>query len=318
MSGWLASATAFLDDTFDQVVAKVNEAQSEIASEQEKFATSIQASSSGTSDGELLLPWETDQEDLQILSNDVMERILKLSVTEENFTEIPQYLNDKSIAPTFNFQTFVPIALRLMELDPNLARMHAKLMPHMNEEDFWSHYHFRIMYTRATVGLDGEAIKAGPLGSLEEDQIPIFQPAHIKAHITHNSSATNIVDTSTEVDLTEEQQEELTAKKRRDEEAALAAEVEAELLGEDLDLDDLDDMSGADLDDLDDLDALEELEAEENASCEQKKGAESTKSISSNMEEEDTDDIDNDLGGLSMDDLDAAIEAELLSPSPKK
>jgi len=59
----------------------------------------------------------------------------QLSVTEENFLVPPVLLtHPHPSTPQFNFQAFVPLALRLMELDPNLARMHSKLMPSMEEE----------------------------------------------------------------------------------------------------------------------------------------------------------------------------------------
>ena len=71
----------------------------------------------------VVLPWETDDEELAILSQDVMERVLSLSLTEQNFTEVPPKLD---LIP-FVFTDNVATAMRLLALDANLARMHAKV-----------------------------------------------------------------------------------------------------------------------------------------------------------------------------------------------
>ena len=336
MSSWFASVSQFVDDTFDNVLRQVNDAQSELEEERTKFAREVALPNVAASQ-EVSLPWETDREDLEILSNDAMEQMLKLSVTEENFTVPPLLLNEEN-SPNFDFNAFVPVALRLLELDPNLASMHAKLMPKMEEVQFWKHYHYRIYYLRSAIGLDGQAAKLGSFGSQRQDDVPIFAPEyHPPAQTNDINSA--LTDTDAKVfentapivhaaPLTEAEQLEAAAKQRRQEEAALAAEVEAELLGEGFDLDDLDaDIDAGDLADLDgslaDFDALEaELDKDDGLG----------KAVLDPKNCED-DDIDSNLGVLTLDeldevearvghssgavdDLDAAIEAELAMSPP--
>ena len=114
-----------------------------------------------------------------------MERVLNLSMAEANFTEEPKLL--AKVELDFDFQTFVPVALKLMQLDPNLARMHARLMPRMEEETFWRNYYYRIQYLRARVGLDGEAMKKGPLGTCKEEDAVIHSPDILPPSTTKKS-----------------------------------------------------------------------------------------------------------------------------------
>ena len=380
MSGWLSNLTEFVDNTFDNVLQRVNSARSEIETEQAKFATQVAAERRGidsSSTESLLLPWETDKEELQILSNDAMERMLKLSVTEENFTVAPRQLKNVSSSgssssssssnntiaadvPNFDFTSFVPVALRLLELDPNLGQMHAKLMPSMNEEVFWCHYHYRIMYLRASIGLDGPQAKTGALGNQKEEDVTIFMPQYrppaspssgsnnrVEMAILARSASASSVGASSgggggsttlsggaaastsKAEPTEEEKELAAAKLRRAEEAALAAEVEAELLGEDLDLDlDLDDLDYINEEDfagLDGLDALNELEDSDKDRNRDDDNDEKSKAktiakvpvlsvtprktlgseIGADLAEED--DIDSNLGGLTMDELEDMV-----------
>ena len=114
----------------------------------------------------LLLPWETDDESKAILSQALMEDILSLSLADMNFTEIPP--DDILSLIEFDFEQFIAIALRLLKLDSNLARMHAKLSPRMKEELFWQLYHFRIMFLRVKIGFDNNDVIQRYLGRENE------------------------------------------------------------------------------------------------------------------------------------------------------
>jgi len=41
MSGWFSQVSQFMDDTFDTVMKQVNDAQSELQQEQQKFASEV-------------------------------------------------------------------------------------------------------------------------------------------------------------------------------------------------------------------------------------------------------------------------------------
>ena len=81
---------------------------------------------------------------------DLMEKILALPLADQNFIVSPVGLDKLP----FSLTEFVPVAMRLLSLDSNLSRIHAKLVPRMNEELFWQNYHYRITYLRAKVGMD--------------------------------------------------------------------------------------------------------------------------------------------------------------------
>ncbi len=99
-----------------------------------------------------MLPWESNDETKSILSQELMERILALSLHEDNFLVAPQDYSLLDIP--FEFESFVPVALKLLEVDPNLARAHAKLSPLFpgDESRFWKFYYMRIIYLRAHTG----------------------------------------------------------------------------------------------------------------------------------------------------------------------
>ncbi len=289
MSEWLSGlgnqALAFVDSVADSVADNLQTAQSELEQEQNKLRAE-EESKKGVPGEATSLPWESDDESLAILSQDVMERIFKLSMAEGNFSESPLIMD--KVPLDFDFQAFVPSALHILQLDSNLARMHARLMPRMEEEDFWKNYHYRAFYLRARVGLDGEDAKNGPLGSVDEADVKIYEPevlppkrvTSFNSRDANNRAVENPADVSKreEIELTEEEKAELAAKRRKEEEEALAAEVEAELLKEDI--------SGVDLGDLN-LDD-EALEKELNGDGE--------------LDDEDLDGLD--LDNLDLDDLD--------------
>eukprot|EP01036_Dinobryon_divergens_P037282 gene37282-48741_t len=166
MASWFTSLATQARQLADGLVAQAESAERELSKEhevirreKEKINISNQLSSSR-------LPWESDNETKAILSQDLMEKILALSMAEENFTVKPPSPILESI--TFSFQSYIPVILRILQLDSNLARVHAKLSPKMDEEIFWRNYYIRVIFLRAQIGIDGEESQ-NSIGSIPED-----------------------------------------------------------------------------------------------------------------------------------------------------
>eukprot|EP01039_Chlorochromonas_danica_P004154 gene4154-4563_t len=154
MSDWFtslaSSALKVVDDIADSLVSQANEAQALLQEEQRKLQRE-ENNKQEIIKTHQLLPWETSIEARQILCKGLMEHILSLSLHEENF--LHQAANASEVI--FSLQDFAPTAMKMMELDANLARMHAKLSPKMNEEDFWFNYYCRIIFLRQCSGMEG-------------------------------------------------------------------------------------------------------------------------------------------------------------------
>ena len=278
-------AMKHIDAVADQLAAQAAEAQATLQAEQSRIKQENEAKKQIFT-AEKPLPWEAEVEELTIFENDTMEKVLQLSLREENFTVPPRELE----LVEFEFSEFIPVALRLLQLDANLARMHARLSSKMDEETFWQFYHYRIAYIRASIGIDGPAAKESALGKLPEDGVVIFQATQdydskdtassvVRRRAAGGDSA-GMAGVAAAAAATSkaggggadegDEGVDVAQANRKKAEAALAAEVQAELEAED-DLINLDDF-GAD-DDLgvlamdggsggldDDLDA--ELEAQ--------------------------------------------------------
>ena len=169
----------------------------------------------------------------------------------------------------------------------------------MDEEVFWHHFFFRVKYIRLTLGIEEVAddFFSATMKSLNEDEViykPTFVPIPVvksdvlkvpnaqtsskPGNSTEDSSSDRMKGTGKEtekkiassevIEDPEEKQRELNMESRRIAEAALAAEVEAELDDDDIDLTDLGDLDldlgddADDFDDLGDLDNDDELEAQ--------------------------------------------------------
>lgn len=122
MSDWFSKAQKFVDNLTESIVEQANVAQAQMVDEQTKMREEV-AKDKQKREGDAVLPWETDDDCLAILTQDVMEKILSLSLTEQNFTVSPPKLE----MFFFQFSDHIPTAMRLLSLDANLARMHAKV-----------------------------------------------------------------------------------------------------------------------------------------------------------------------------------------------
>ena len=241
-------------------------------------------------EGDNSLPWETKEESLMILSQDLMEQMFTLSLCDDNFIEIPD--NELISNIEFDFDRFLPVIFRLLKLDANLAATHAKLSPKMDETLFWRNYYQRLMYLRAKIGMDGEELK-NTIGSIPHEtiikrfnKVKVQKDYEKKLPVTTISfSPKNEADGSgskinklninknhnVNVNVNEIDENEEKTKEKLKEQAALAAEVEAELLGDDLDGLDISDMADMDMGDLPDfdgedydLDDLDDLDIDNN------------------------------------------------------
>lgn len=68
--------------------------------------------------------------------------------------ETSRHPNGTASAATFPLERHINIATRMLALDPNLAKIHARLIAKMPEETFWYHYFSRIETLREDVGLE--------------------------------------------------------------------------------------------------------------------------------------------------------------------
>lgn len=255
MADWfsnLANQAKLLADSF---VASANAAQDDFVAEQKKIVQEKKEKSRQSSSS-IALPWETEDETLGILSQDVMERVLKLGLSERNFTLSPDELVDIE----FSFKSYIPTALKLLSLDSNLSHMHSKLSPKMDEEIFWANYFRRTMYLRAVVGLDGEDNKE-KYNKIPEESIIFaasfeadyqFRLDRLKDNNANDTTSTSLSKLTSNKDKGKGGYNEEEEKEDMEKLAlalALAAEVEEELKdGGDIDLDDLEDLN---LDDVD-------------------------------------------------------------------
>lgn len=80
-----------------------------------------------------------------------MTDILQLALAEKNFTVSPPAKIVECCH--FDLQSYISQAMRLLSLDQNLAHIHAKISPKMNEETFWEYYFARIYYLRCKSGI---------------------------------------------------------------------------------------------------------------------------------------------------------------------
>jgi hypothetical protein len=152
MAEWFSKlakdAMTLADGITDTITEQAKSAQADILKEQERMKAEVDAQRKVMTPSSLL-PWETGDETRAILSQDLMEQILSLPLNDKNFTVPPPEVDTLP----FSFEAFVPTIMRLLQLDTNLARVHAKLSPKMNEELFWRYYHYRVEFLRAKVGI---------------------------------------------------------------------------------------------------------------------------------------------------------------------
>lgn len=238
MNNWFTTIASQVTTFTDELLAQANAAQADILNEQKRIQEEERIRSSNINKQNLLLPWETTNESKAILTQTLMENILSLSLNEKNFCTKPYEYSSLF----FNFNDFIPTAMKLIEIDCNLAKIHAKLSPKMSEEDFWGYYYYRIMYLRVKVGVEDDDSTCQLLKDIDFNDI-IYQP---NGDVSSNENCTTVVEsittttttgtrasnTGTTVNDDDDGGDDIvdTAREqRRMEDALLAAEVEAEL-----------------------------------------------------------------------------------------
>lgn len=125
------------------------------------------------------LPWEdwADSENCEL-----KDKIFRLSHDERNFKTAPEI----TAHIDFSFKDFVPVILKLFEMDSNLSAMHGKLCNKMPEESFWKNYYCRIIFLRAHLGMDGIEAKKRYSGYQESDFI--YHPCSLFVEVSTESS----------------------------------------------------------------------------------------------------------------------------------
>lgn len=66
----------------------------------------------------------------------------------------PRHTNGAATPAAFALERHTNIAIKMLGLDPNLGKVHARLIAKMPEETFWFHYFSRIETLREEVGLE--------------------------------------------------------------------------------------------------------------------------------------------------------------------
>lgn len=294
MADWfteLANQALKLADEFtDSLVAQATEAQEQIQKEQEKLKEEVESRNQLFSSG-IQLPWETEDESRQILSEALMDSVLKLSLNEKNFTVVPP----NSAEVNFSFSDFVATAMRLLQLDANLAHVHAKVSPKMDEELFWRNYYCRVIYLRAVSGIDGPAAQEDARtkwgegtssGVIFDAVAPPKAQSPISRGTSGDQRAVGGSSQSSSRTSPKQPQQSQTRGEGNNSSSRSVADEDHELLVE-LGLDGDDGVEGdgaegeedeeeldlGDLDDLDDLDLLAELRSEEGGEGEEGLGS---------------------------------------------
>lgn len=265
MADWFASlanqAMQLVDSYADSLVNQANEAQEKIRTEQQKILEEEQCKKSHLSNSSKQLPWETTDKSLQGLSSGLMEAILKLSLNEKNFTITPE--NSSSVY--FDFSDFISTAFRLLKIDANLAYIHSKVSPKMDEQAFWCNYYCRIVYLRAKSGIDGMEAKMESAQFVESDLIfPPNAPPAINTYTVPAAKDTMHGKGGYQVSYTTPLPSDTTSSSTKQVDvmsstAKTSTKDDKKATDDDLDLNDLDDL---DLDGLDDEigDSFEEVE----------------------------------------------------------
>lgn len=65
-----------------------------------------------------------------------------------------RYTGDSLPAAEFQLERHINVAIKMLALDPNLAKIHSRLISHMPEQTFWFHYFSRVAALRTETGLE--------------------------------------------------------------------------------------------------------------------------------------------------------------------
>jgi len=328
-------ASKVLEGVQVSLLEKADEASKELGQEKAKLHAE-HAREKAVMNGKSDLPWETDDESLAILSQDLMEQVMELSLCDDNFTQPIE--SEKVANLPFDFEACIPVIMRILELDSNLAAIHAKLSPKMDEIEFWKNYFLRVKYLRAHIGMDGKEAQ-NSIGA-EPHEIIIMRFRGNVANLNSRNGKENELANEEEETLVfsdrdkydadeQGQQGEYYAddnakgnnnnkntRAKRLEQAALAAEVEAELLNDegegyvDVDLDNLD----LDLDDLEldeeDLNDLSDISAGDLAAEDSMLDASIARELDAELKDVDEDENEN-ATGLQVKEVEEEVEVDL-------
>ena len=247
MANWISNfasqASSLIDNLTDTIIKTANDAQNEILAEQNKIKN--EESIRNNRNNKVLLPWERDENSV---CEELQQKIMSLPLSEYNFTkELPE---TKFAHFHFVFNDFIPVALKLLNIDANLSKIHAKLTPHIGEDLFWRRYFLRVTYLQYKFGVMELSESENNLFSFnqeEEDNI-IFVHSHVPLEVKKDLLPLSSNDASVEskVEVGSSSCREFTASATDLQESSRTQKVQS-ILGPDSD--DLADLVG--LDDLD-------------------------------------------------------------------
>lgn len=80
--------------------------------------------------------------------------LVRQEITEEALQGKGEAESERNTADAFQLDRHTKIAVKMLSLDPNLAKIHARLISHMSEETFWYNYFSRIASLREEVNLE--------------------------------------------------------------------------------------------------------------------------------------------------------------------
>ena len=148
----ITSAGTNLGTKVGGIVTQVQEHAAEMSADSQRWQEEADArrAAEARKQEAARLPWEVDAADeaKSILSQDLMERVLALSLDERTFLDAAP-----RVVFEFDFEAHVPVIMRLLELDPNLAKMHSRLAPKVDEEVFWRRFFLRCAQLRVRAPL---------------------------------------------------------------------------------------------------------------------------------------------------------------------
>lgn len=80
--------------------------------------------------------------------------LVRQDITEDSLQGKRDAESERNTAVTFQLDRHTNIAVKMLSLDPNLAKIHARLISHMSEKTFWYNYFSRIAVLRADANLE--------------------------------------------------------------------------------------------------------------------------------------------------------------------
>ncbi|XP_022914917.1 synapse-associated protein of 47 kDa isoform X2 [Onthophagus taurus] len=214
---FIYSAVNKAGKTVSEASAKIKKTVEEnsILGEFNKEQEAFMKSQSGNASSSALPPWAGCPNELAL-----KEECLTLSTDRRNFVRSPP----AGVDFTFDYEVSYPIAMAIMEQDPNLEKMRYDLVPkNISEENFWRNYFYRVT-------LLCQANDASHMSRDVDSQLTSDQPLDkdVKEIEPHEFVSDSLKVTSQDIVEVQEQMRKLTMNSKATEEE-WEKELEAEL-----------------------------------------------------------------------------------------